>query len=400
AEAGLAGLEGDLIALAQKTRNRAILTGLFSFFGSRVQGGLEERALLALEEWDREDTATVLAAIDYLGKLKAGSAAPVLRALIDAGEARFTNAAIRALGRIGGALAGEAAADIAVYLINYYETRYPGDETRREILLALGDVRDPGAVLFLAEIASDSGVGLGIGTAALEALAGIGDERGLEAVLAALSSTNPNLRSAAVAALGPFNGPAVDDAILEAFRDAYYRTRIAAAQAAGQRKLSAAVPYLGYRAEHDEVAAVREEAVRALGAIATGEARAILERILLDRKNTERIRILAADMLVLDGGAPYAGKLIAELEWAKTSNLTNLYNGLLKAASTLVSPEMEALAGRLLAGGNVVEKSYALDMVANNRFMSLIEAVRTLTDPKNGSLAPKAQATLEKLGVS
>jgi HEAT repeat protein len=396
----LAGLEGDLIALAQKTRNRAILTGLFSFFGSRVQGGLEERALLALEEWDREDTATVLAAIDYLGKLKAGSAAPVLRALIDAGEARFTNAAIRALGRIGGALAGEAAADIAVYLINYYETRYPGDETRREILLALGDVRDPGAVLFLAEIASDSGVGLGIGTAALEALAGIGDERGLEAVLAALSSTNPNLRSAAVAALGPFNGPAVDDAILEAFRDAYYRTRIAAAQAAGQRKLSAAVPYLGYRAEHDEVAAVREEAVRALGAIATGEARAILERILLDRKNTERIRILAADMLVLDGGAPYAGKLIAELEWAKTSNLTNLYNGLLKAASTLVSPEMEALAGRLLAGGNVVEKSYALDMVANNRFMSLIEAVRTLTDPKNGSLAPKAQATLEKLGVS
>jgi hypothetical protein len=52
-----------------------------------------------------------------------------------------------------------------------------------------------------------------------------------------------------------------------------------------------------------------------------------------------------------------------------------------------------------LTSGGVVEKSYALDMAINNKFRGLAGEVKELIDEKNGSLARKAQDTLQNLGV-
>ncbi|MDR2053155.1 MAG: HEAT repeat domain-containing protein, partial [Treponema sp.] len=50
--------DDELIALVQGTLNRNILTGVFTFFGDRGKGGLEERALKAVTEWDGEANET------------------------------------------------------------------------------------------------------------------------------------------------------------------------------------------------------------------------------------------------------------------------------------------------------------------------------------------------------
>jgi hypothetical protein len=236
--------------------------------------------------------------------------------------------------------------------------------------------------------------------AALEALAKIGDPAGLDAVLLGVSSQDPNVRAAAVGALGPFEGPEVTAVILEAFRDSFYRTRIGAARAAGERKLEIAVSYLAYRVERDEVAQVKDAAIRALGAIGTRAAEQALASFFEERKNSDRIRILASEMLIRDYADNYAAKLVAELDDAKGRNQTALYNGFLRIVGSAKAPSLEALTRRFLASGGVIEKSYALDMTANNEFLGLIEEVRSLTDPKNGNLARKAQATLEKLDPS
>ncbi|GHV81478.1 PBS lyase [Spirochaetia bacterium] len=389
-------MDDELVTLVQGTLNRSILTGVFTFFGDREQGGLEDRALRAITDWDGEANETITAAIDYLGKLKAARALGSLKKLLTSGEDRHTNTIFRALGRIGGGNQ-DAADETAEFLLEYYTERFPADESRREIITALGETGSRKGLTFLIDIGENTGERLAIRIAALDALSKIGDDQGLPAILEGISSADPNLRAAAVAALGPFSGTEANKAILEAFRDTYYRTRLGAAKAAGERKFIEAIPYLGYRAERDETPTVKDEAIRALGAIGNGESLEILGTLFGNRKNTDRVRILAAEMLLREKPDSYASKVIAEAEDAQKRRQTPLYNGLLRVISTAKTQSLEDFALRLLSSGGVIEKSYSLDMIINNGFRSLLPQVEELLDPKNGSLSRKAQVTLDKL---
>jgi len=391
-------LDREIAALTENTRNQKILTGAFSFFGEREKSGLEDRAIRAIEERDEEKNETILAAIDYLGKVKAEKAAPVLRKLIDGGEKRFMNTALRSYGRISGAAGGNGA-DAAEYLVDFYKNSSSDDENRREIIAALGTTGSADAVQFLSGIASNSEERVSLRVAALESIAKIGDSGGLDAVLACVSAGDPNLRSAAVTALGPFSGQAIDEAILDAFRDSYYRTRTAAAQASRQRKLAAAVPYLKFRAERDEVPSVKEDSIRALGAIADGDSVKILEDLFTERKNSDRVRITAGEMIMQIEPEKFLDRFVAELDEAKQKKQNALYNGLLKVIGETKSSNMDAITRRLIQNSGVIERSYALDMAVNNRLTGLADEIKTLTTDKNETLAAKARRTLEKLGL-
>jgi HEAT repeat protein len=388
-------LDEDLAALAEHTRNRGILRGIFEFFGERGKPGLEDRAIRAVEERDLEANETVAAAMDYLGKVGATGAAGALERIIGTKERRFMAPAIRALGR---AAAGdrEAADRAAAYLRDYYRGEDPPDEFRREIIAALGETGSSAGVSFLAEIGGNSEERVTLRMAALDSLAAIGDEEGLPAIISAVSDGDPNVRASAIAALGPFSGEEVDRAILEGFRDSYYRVRLGAAQASRRGKMAAAVPYLKFRAERDDVPQVRDEAIRALGAIETAESGAALEGLFEDRGAAAAVRIRAAEMLAGRGGEEYIGKIIAEMEDAKARNQTPLYNGLLGVLGGARSTRLEALARRLLGSADIVEKSYALDMAAHNGFRGMAEEIRPLMESRNLGLARKARNVMEK----
>jgi HEAT repeat protein len=389
-------LDDELITLVQRTLNRNILTGVFTFFSDRGKSGLEERALKAVTEWDGEANETIIAAIEYLGKVADTDAITPLESLLSAEERRFNSSIFRALGRIAGAHE-DPRDEIAVFLKDYYTDRVPADEVRREIVTALGETGSPEVISFLIDIAGNNDERSAIRMAAMDALSKIGSPKGLPAILEGVSSQDPNLRSASVAALGPFSGPEVDHAILEAFRDAYYRTRLGAAWAAGKRKLTEAVPYLVYRAEHDEVPAVKDESIRALGEIGTEETFAAMDSLFSSRKTPDRVRILCAEILIREKPDVFAVKVIAETDDAKKRNQNSLYNGLLKALSTAKTPGVEDLAKRFLVSGGITEKSYALDIIVNNRFTSLARDVEALLDDKNQSLSRKAKASLAAL---
>jgi HEAT repeat protein len=390
-------LDTELIQTARNTHNRNILTGLFSFFADREKPDLQGRALQALEDWDAESAAVVTGAIEYLGKLKIADGAEPLRKLLDSEERRYMNVSFRALGRIGGGNSA-LADDIAAYLMEYYEGRLPGDEYQRELVAAVGETGSKKGIDFLSAMADNNDARIPLRIAALESLAKIGDGAGKDAVIRGVSSQDPNVRSAAIAALGPFSGSDVDAAILEAFRDSFWRSRLGAAQSAEKRKLAAAVPYLGYRAEWDEVPSVKDAAIRALGAIGNPESTAVLESLFGERKRSDRVRALAAEMLMREKPDAYAGQVIAELDEAKKKNQTALYNGLLRVAGSSKTKGVLELAERMLRSGGAVEKAYALDMAVTNNFVSLRDQIQELADPKNGNLSRKAQRALEILG--
>ncbi|MDR0324126.1 MAG: HEAT repeat domain-containing protein [Treponema sp.] len=395
-------LDDELVILIENTRNQRILTSVFGFFGEREKGGLEERALRAIQEREDETNETILAAVDYLGRVKPAEAIPVLMELLNTGERRFMNSAFRALGRASSS-DSEAAGEIADFLIDFYNNQNPGTENQSEVITAIGATRSSNGVSFLAEIVTDNSARTPLRIAALGALSSIGDNDGLEAIIGCISAGDPNVRSAAVSALGPFSGEDVDKAILEAFRDSYYRTRIAAAQASGARKFEAAVPYLRYRAERDETANVKDEAVRALGAIANEEANTVLESLFAERRNPDRVRILAAEMLFKNEPDKHFTKLIIELDDAKTKNQTALYNGLLKVIGETKlagdKTEIVNITSRFLLNGGIIEKLYGLDMAANNGLVMLSPQIKTMTGDRNETIARRARRTAETLGI-
>jgi len=391
-------LDNELIEIAQKSKNKTIISGVFSFFTETEKTGLEERAIKAIAERDQEANETVLAAVNYLGSVKAGEAVDVLEELVNSGESRFLGSALRALGRV----APEEEADSATaFLLDYYNDRNPSDENKREIIIALGETGSKESVSFLSALIKNQDEKTILRMAALDSMAKIGDEEGLDAVIEAVSSPDPNVRSSAVTALAPFSGEAAENAILEAFRDSYYRTRIGAAQAAGKRKLESAVPYLRYRAENDDVPNVKDEAIKALGAINNEETMGILDSLFSERKNSDRVRIMAADMLLQNNADVYGSRVYAEMEDAKLKNQTPLYNGFVRTMTTAKAPSLETTVMRLINGGGVIEKSLALDIILNNEFRQLADVIRSLLDEKkhSASIARKAQSTLEKLGL-
>ena len=396
-------LDNDLAALIEDTRNQKILSGVFGFFAEREKAGLEQRAIKAVTERDDEANETVLSAIEYLGRIKYAGAASVIMNLLDTEERRFYNTAFRALGRTCSS-DSETADEVSQYLVDFYELRDPGDDNKREVIIAIGMSGSSIGLPLIIEIASNTNERIPLRIAALEAIAKIGDPQGLDAVLDCAGTNDPNVRAAAISALGPFTGETVDKAILDAFRDSYYRTRIAAAQASRQRKFEEAVPYLQYRAERDETPNVKDEAIRALGEIASQQAVDALFGLFSERKNPDRVRILSAEMLMKTASESNLGKLIAELDDAKTKNITNLYNGFLKVAGeTVVKGDkslLEDLAKRFLRSGTIIEKSYGLDMAVNNNFTSLAEEITAVTKEKNESIARKAHRTAERLGIT
>jgi len=395
-------LDDELVALIETTRNQKILSGIFAFFGEREKSGLEDRAIRAIEERDEEANETIFSAVDYLGMVKSAKAVPVLMDLLDTEERRFMNSAFRALGRASSA-EKELADQTADFLIDYYTYRDPGNENRREVIIALGATGSVKGISLLAELAANTDERIPLRIAALDALSKVGDSGGLEAILGCIGTNDPNVRSAAVAALGPFSGDEVDKAILDAFRDSYYRTRIAAAQASRERKLAAAVPYLKFRVERDDVPNVKDEAIRALGEIANEEAIGVLDSLFTERKNSDRVRMISAEMLMKTSGRNYLSRLIVELDEAKLKNQTALTNGFLKViGETKIegdTGEMENLTRRFLQNGNIIEKLYGLDMAANNNLNGLSEEIKALLNDKNESLSRKARRTAERLGI-
>jgi HEAT repeat protein len=324
----------DLIEVADGTSNTTILTALFSFFTEREQGGLEKRGLAILNDRENNRNDVVLGAIDYLGKMKSRDAALALVPVLDDDSGPLTNAAIRAYGRIASTVDGDEAAD---YLIAYYRDREPANETQREIVIALGETGSKNVTEFLVGLINNQEERYTLRMAALEAAGKIGDADAKEAVINAVLADDPNVRSSAVGALGVFSGGDVEKAILDAFRDSFFRTRLGACAAAGKRKLDAAIPYLRYRALNDEAAVVRDEAIKALGDIGSSAATSVLEEIFEGERNSDRIRSLAAEMLVKQSPAAYTAKVTAAMEDAKKKNRAALAAGFERALASIKS---------------------------------------------------------------
>ncbi|GHV84192.1 hypothetical protein AGMMS50212_15320 [Spirochaetia bacterium] len=389
-------LDDDLLSLVKTSKNENVVKGILSLFIEREKKGAEDAALKILSNRDNENASIVISAVDYLGAVKENSAVDELNAIVANDDDRFMVYAVRSLGKIAGAENSGIKDDICASLLNYYENHSPSNDRKREIILSLGSTGSSKAAPLLKEIITNNDENTMFRTAALEAAAKIKDGDFLGTVIEASSSPDANIRAAAIKSLGTFDGEQSDNAILDAFRDSFFRTRLAAANAAGARKMTAAIPFLRYRAERDDAQSVREESVKALGLIDHDDSNDVLTAILNNKASTEKIRILSAEMLLKNNADKYCQSIIEKADEAKGKKQTTFYQGLLRALSTAKTNKLEVLTARFFASKDVIEKAFAIEFTANNSFSQFKEELEKISKEKN-TLSSKAVDALSKL---
>jgi HEAT repeat protein len=263
-----------------------------------------------------------------------------------------------------------------------------------EIIFALGELKSDAAAEHLIEVLSNPDTKPGRKILCIEALGKIGSQKALEPLLEALRESDANVRDYALSAVASYKGKKVESVILNGFRDSFYKVRITAAKAAGEKRLDEATPFLKYRIERDEVAAVKDEAVRALGAIGSREAIDILADLFADKKTPEKVQIGAAQALMEKDPRSHTEAIINAMNQARTEKKTSLYNSLAKVVSSTKSGSLEDQAKAFLSSSDVVDKHYGLDLVILNSFRSLRPLIEPLAKDSNPSLARKARKAL------
>jgi HEAT repeat protein len=386
-------LDDDLVKLSGNTKNTQIKSAVITFFSEREKNGMEKEAVYLIENRGEAESGIVLNAIDYLGKIKYVDSQNNLRAALESDEDIYRIPAIRAIGR---AVNSGNADTCAQYLIDYYDTKTLNDDAQYAVITALGDTGSEKAAPFLIKTIEENPRPV-LTIAALSALSKIKDEAARDIIIAQSASQDANIRAAAVEALGNFSGGKTEEAIIDAFRDSYYKTRMAAIKAAAAKKFTDAVPYLKFRAENDEQQNVKDEALRALGGIGGGKAASVLETIFNDKKTSDRGRVIAAEQLLKIDAGKYADDIIAKIDEAKRSNQKSLYNGLATVLSKAKSDKLRPLAERLFSSKDAADKAFALAITETNHFTNFRGEVQKLADEKNSGLANRAKSILEKL---
>jgi len=341
------GIEGQVIELLEtlKTeRNTAYLDELLAVFDGTASPRLriavldycsglelrqaEARAAGLVEQRDSHSDALVHAAFSYLARIKSKAALGPTAELLENGEKRFMQAAVKAMGVSGGGKEAEL-------LIQIYE-REDGDKALREaIVQALGAMKAAKAFDLLSSIVSSEDSGKAIRMFACEALGELGDERAVEVLIGASVGSDPNVRAKAIEALGTFKTAKADNAVREGLRDAHVLPRAAAAKAVAMRKDSSAVPALEYKAAYDPERTVREASIRALSEIGGDRALDFLGGLIADTKQGAQYRASAMGAVILHGRKVDRDKALELFKQAALAKDKNLYTAFARAAAAI-----------------------------------------------------------------
>ena len=281
----------DILALFRSSRNNKMRTSILDFFSSLEWKGAESDALDVVAARDRNDQALVVSALSYLAQIRSKAALEYASAIMKDEDKKLLPGVIKLIGRAG----GPAEEDI---LLNWMATDSATDDLKQSAMRALGDLGSRKAVEKLRKMAEDGLQGKANRMTACDALGKIGDPAAIPSLVTAANGDDPNVRSAAVAALASFRDADAVAAIQSALRDSVALVRIAACKACARLKLAEAVPAIIYKASNDPEKAVKTEAMKSLADLGGSESFAFLRTYLAEAKNDTTLRILAFGLLL------------------------------------------------------------------------------------------------------
>ena len=373
-------LDPDVATLFKQSANPDVQTAAINYLRTVKDWEAKDPAFAVLQGYANGGGQTeevVIGVIRYLREAKDAAANPLYAQLLSDPSKSVVEAAITALGKSGDQqYAGQL-------LSNLSSTDFPS-ELKPDLLLALGDLKAQSALPELTKILKNRDQSSIMRQYACYALGRIADPASLPVILQAYQDKDDYLRAYAVSALANYAGARVDNLLIDALKDNFWRVRVDAAESLGTRRAAQAVPILEYKARFDPTQNVREAAISALGKIGAGDSNEFLKKLFANDLVDPALREKALGSLLSHDLARSLGtieKVIAKV-WA-TQPQSPFLDFICKQVSQTKDPALKSLYLRFLDGPTLNIRIYGIRGIVNNGFTDLRGSVEALSTDKN-----------------
>ncbi|HKL84732.1 MAG TPA: HEAT repeat domain-containing protein [Treponemataceae bacterium] len=385
----------QLEVLFYSTRNNSIKEAILSFYIVQKNPAFVEWSISVLDDPYEYSKATVLSVFSYLIMLEVKEAAPQVRKILESENPDYRDKAILLLGKIGTSSDSD-------FLFEYLESEISGDEKerlviRQNIMNSLGEMRAENSWNRLSEIAQDQDENIVIRSTAAVALSKMKKSDAIPILLKLLEEKDPLLRVAAVQGLSEFSSPEVTSAILESFKDSYYKVRLEAINSAEKLKLNEAAPFLLYRAKTDPVESIKFRSFEVLAILNDSDGtKWLVEQFNLE-KNSDKVRIKAFSVLlehnieIIKTSFYVVIKSVLQDEKKK-----NLRYELGKLISNSKEDFSSSVAESFLLHSDTLTRSIGLDIYEKKKYPELLAIVEKIAaDEKQGALQRRAKKIID-----
>jgi HEAT repeat protein len=382
---------GDLLALLKASRGAKLRIAVLDFLASVEWKGAEAEALAIANGRDEQDSSLVVSALSYLAAIRSKDALALVPKMMEENDQKYMTGLVKLMGRSGGESEEKA-------LLDWFDGDSTTPALKEEAIRALGDIGSTKAAERLERLVKDAQAGKVARMYACASLAKIKSPTSVPALAAAANDADPNVRAAALEALGSFDGAEARAAIVEGLRDSYVKSRIAACKAAGELKIADAEPYLRYKATSDPEKAVKTEACKAL-ALLGGSSFAFLRERVEDKKTDSSIRVLCFGLLARYDAAGSLGLLEQRLKAEQAEKDRSFFTALVREiANADKAPDIGSLARILLADKDYNMRIGGIEWIRKNKASGLKDDLEKIAkDDPSEALRKRAAEALKAL---
>lgn len=380
----------EISALFEQSRTTKIRTACLEYLTSVESDAALDQAEEIMLGYEDHPLSLVKGVIDYISSIRDAIELKKIGPLLE-GEAAIAAAAIRKFST----LEVEGFTEV---LKKKYDDRNTDTSLRAEILLAFGNLKDKSTIQMLETIARDEGEEATLRHYACSALGEIGDPESLPVLIGVYTSDDALTRSYALYGISKIDGPKASEIVLSALRDSYWKIRVYACEALGEKKMKEAVPALQYKAEKDPELPVRSAAVTALAKIGGNEALETLYKLFETDLTNAALRITAFNGLA-EHHFPAALEKIREVfEQELAKDRSSILDTICKTLSMKEAPNLTDFYKKMLDHGSLTVKIHALRGIATNSVQQLKSEVEKLAgEEMPGSIRKHALQALESL---
>ncbi len=388
-------LDDEVLTRLEGSRNRSLQGRILEHFEKRsvVIAGPAVSTILTEEE--ELDAGFLRIAVRYLSVIADVHSPELLTRYEEIARDDDVVAASVAIGAIG-TDTSPGAVDL---LLDLFEELQSTD-LKGAVIRALGDAEAVDAVALLTNIVTDRYEETSLRQYGAESLGKIGAAESLSPLISVLDDTNSLLRAYAIAALGNYDDPAATRALDDGLRDSFWRVRVAALQGIATRGAAESLPAIEYKARRDPEAPVRQEAIRTLAALESGDAYDILRAISTDSRAPQSDRMLSIDLLVENDLPASLETIISVINSEWTVENSRLLDAAARALVQTESPLLAETYDRLLSHPNFIIRVYAIRGIGKSGFTQFGDKILTIAEENStGMLHSNAVSTLEELGI-
>ena len=385
-------LTTDILEVFNSTKNVNIRERTIEYFTKIEDDSLKDYSLMILEDPYDEKTSTVNLLFKYVTALKIKEAAPLIQSLLDSENEEYYDAAISALGEVGGP-------DEAVFLADFID-RDLTTARKQNLMKALGKIKAVETWDKLVETIQDEDENTYVRMYAAEAIGAMEKEESIEILLDLFEEDDPNIRTYAIKGLSYFNNEDVENLAIQGLKDNYYKVRLEAIEVIKKYEYKSAIPSLIYRGKNDAEATVKYACLDALALLNTNESNEFLISLIKDTKKSDTMRSKAATSILKYGGTSNSDSVKTVVEVAisvvEDTKKTALRYALGKEMAKYENELFEEVCEAFLASKDVSTQGIGLDIWKKNRYSSLKDTVSSIAEAeKKSANRSKARLILE-----